>query len=239
MRRKSNGFFICIEGKHRVLRFFSLHQKESVCVEASIMQWSAINSTFWPAQQTKGQEVLFFLFVEYCFLNSGRGRQLRKQGQWISFRLLGGAWGLKDETGGRMGEVNASTLLSNRHGSLLTWLPCYWPFGRWYPLRLVDGGRVLWYEESGEKKEEEDGQFCSLFFLFTALMMRWMGLLRAWGVCGWQLVVRVGVDYLSFYLMPDVVTRIEQLKHVRLKGTHSTWFFWAEDSSVCVYNNWI
>lgn len=120
------GFFICIEGKHRVLRFFSpLHQKESVCVEASIMQWSAINSTFWPAQQTKGQEVLFFLFVEYCFLNSGRGRQLRKQGQWVSFRLLGGAWGLKDETGGRMGEVNASTLLSNRHGSLLTWLPCY------------------------------------------------------------------------------------------------------------------
>lgn len=52
-------------------------------------------------------------------------------------------------------------------------------------------------------------------------MMRWMGLLRAGGVCGWQLVVRVGVDYLSFYLMPDVVTRIEQLKHVRLKGTHS------------------
>lgn len=178
MRRKSNGFFICIEGKHRVLRFFSLHQKESVCVEASIMQWSAINSTFWPAQQTKGQEVLFFLFVEYCFLNSGRGRQLRKQGQWISFRLLGGAWGLKDETGGRMGEVNASTLLSNRHGSLLTWLPCYWPFGRWYPLRLVDGGRVLWYEESGEKKEEEDGQFCFLFF-YSQLW--WWGGWGCWG----------------------------------------------------------
>lgn len=72
----------------------------------------------------------------------------------------------------------------------------------------------------GEKRKRKTGNFV-LFFLFTALMMRWMGLLRAWGVCGWQLVVRVGVDYLSFYLMPDVVTRIEQLKHVRLKGTHS------------------
>lgn len=153
-RRKTQGFTL----------FSPLHQKESVCVEASIMQWSAINSTFWPAQQTKGQEVLFFMFVEYCFLNSGRGRQLRKQGQWISFRLLGGAWGLKDETGGRMGEVNASTLLSNRHGSLLTRLPCYWPFGRWYPLRLVDGGRVLWYEESGEKKRKRKTGNVVLFF---------------------------------------------------------------------------
>lgn len=70
----------------------------------------------------------------------------------------------------------------------------------------------------GKKRKRKTGNFV-LFFLFTALMMRWMGLLR---VGGWQLVVRVGVDYLSFYLMPDVVTRIEQLKHVRLKGTHST-----------------
>ncbi|KAA8587156.1 hypothetical protein FQN60_000992, partial [Etheostoma spectabile] len=35
-------------------------------------------------------------------------RQLRKQGQWISIRLLGGARGIEDETG-RMGEVSAAS----------------------------------------------------------------------------------------------------------------------------------
>lgn len=72
----------------------------------------------WPAQRTKGQEVRLLSFVEYCFPNSGRGRQLRKQGQWISFRLLGGARGLEDETGSGWGEVNASALPCNRHEGL-------------------------------------------------------------------------------------------------------------------------
>lgn len=60
------------------------------------------------------------------FLTRGKGRQLRKQGQWISFRLLGGARGLEDETGSGWGEVNASALPCNNHEGLLTRLPCYW-----------------------------------------------------------------------------------------------------------------
>lgn len=83
--------------------FFS-NQNEFMCIGEGVMQRSAINSTFWLAQRTKGQEVLFLSFAEYCFPNSGRGRQLRKQGQWISFRLLGGARGLEDETGGGWGK---------------------------------------------------------------------------------------------------------------------------------------
>lgn len=121
-----------------LLSFF-LYQKESVCVDAGIMQWSAINSTFGLHNGQKDRKFACSFFVEYCFPNSERGRQLRKQGQWISFRLLGGARGLLDETG--MWELNASALPCNNREGLLTRLPCYWLLvAGILSLRLTDGG---------------------------------------------------------------------------------------------------
>lgn len=139
-------------------------QNEVMCVEARIMLWSAINSTFGLHNRQKDGKFSFSCLQNIVFLTQGRMRQLRKQGQWISFRLLGGVWGLKDETG-RMREVNASLLLCNRHEGLLTRLPCYWPFGRRYPLPQAHRWRrtlVIWGREKGQGQEERQSSFLTV-----------------------------------------------------------------------------
>lgn len=50
-----------------------------MCIDGEVTQWSAINSTFGLETGQKDRKFLCSLFVEYCFRNSGRGMQLRKQ----------------------------------------------------------------------------------------------------------------------------------------------------------------
>lgn len=66
------------------LFFFFLHQKESMCVDTAIMQWSAINSTFGLHNGQKDRKFACSFFVEYCFPNS-RKREAAEKARTVDF----------------------------------------------------------------------------------------------------------------------------------------------------------
>lgn len=152
---------------------FSFSIKKTPCVDAGITRRSAINSTFVlrkTDKRTGSLPALFFFLacVELCFSRLGN-REAAEKARTVDFLLgcraePGGPRGWNGERTG--GEVNASALPCNNHEGLLTRLPCYWLFGRRYPLpQATDGGRrgggaegVSWRGEERKGKRRRRGK---------------------------------------------------------------------------------
>lgn len=125
-------------------------------VDVRVMQCSALNSTHGLHNGQKDRKFSFPCLWKIAFITweVGRSWESKDSGFLVGSGVdQGGASGMK--RGGRTREINACTLLSNRHEGLLTRLPRYWPFGCRYPFPQAHRwrwGGLLWYEEGTEEE---------------------------------------------------------------------------------------
>lgn len=216
--------FLCGIRSNAGLYFF-YHQKECICGKAGITQWSPINSTFGLHNGQKDRKFACSPLWNIVFLTREEG------GSWESkdSGFLLGSW--VERGASRMKQGTDGGSKCQRPAVQQAWrsfdsVAMLLAFGRRYPFPQAHRWRGFsWYEE-----ERKDGRRKGGKVLFTAALRVWWRRWRGGGgrVFGRQVVVRVGAVYLSLHPVPEVITRLEQLKprtavspecHFPLEGT--------------------